>query len=116
MGTVNEAGLNMSLLSPKTKLFVETKNSFYEFVVVEAKKVTVFGGTLKDGGIRYPQPASAIFYGSTWGGSMIKVDWLGVGMYMEFKAENEEKLLRTSVVRKIRIEPADGNWSYTITP
>lgn len=116
MAAINATGLNMSLLSPKTKLFVETTNSFYEIVIVEAKQIEIFGGTLKDGGIRFPRPVQAIFYGSTWGGSMIKVDWLGIGMLMEFKAENADKPVRTSLVRKIRIESADGNWNFTISP
>lgn len=114
MHTLEETeGLNVSVLKEGTKLFIETHNSFYELQVVEGKEVEIFGGTKRDGSIRYPKPTKVIFHGSTWGGSCIKVDWLGIDMHMEFGVEGR-KILTTSGVKRIKIESPDGGWSYTL--
>jgi hypothetical protein len=114
MHTLEETqGLNLSVLKTGTKLYVETRNSFYELRIVEGKQVEIFGGTRHDGSTRYAKPTNVIFHGSTWGGSSIKVDWLGIDMHMEFGVDGR-KTLTTSGVKRIEIESPDGNWSYAL--
>lgn len=108
-----KGGLNVTLLEKGTKLTIETKNSIYQVVVVEGREVTISGGMTKEGQIRFPLPAKAIILGSTWGGSMLKIDWIGQDMRMELNLMDEPAhSLLTSVVQNVEIEAPDGSWSY----
>lgn len=109
-----KGGFTVSTLKPGTKLRVQTRNSFYEFEIIEGKSVTVFGGTRKDGTTRFPQPVEAVIYGSTWGGSMLKVDWIGEDMRLEFRAKEAEHTVSTSRIKNVVIESKDGSWSYSM--
>lgn len=112
-----KGGLNLTLLEVGTKLTVETKNSIYEFKIVEGREVTIMGGMTRDGEIRFPRPEPAIFVGSTWGGSMLKPDWLGEDMSMEIVLPNEveeRQVLTTSRVRNVEVEAPDAAWSYSM--
>lgn len=106
-------GLNVSVLKPGTKVIVETHNSFYEFEVIEGKLVKVFGGTMKDGNTRFPKAVEAIIYGSTWGGALLKIDWIGIDMRLEFRERGQDKMVTTSPVRRITVE--GNNWTYSLT-
>lgn len=109
-------GLNVSLLESGTKLLVETMNSFYELEILEGKLVNIFGGTRQDGTVRFKKPTQAVVVGSTYGGSMIKVDWIGEDMRMEVHivGSDHRKSLSTSPVQRITIEAPKGDWSYTL--
>lgn len=107
-------GLNVSVLKPGTRLLVETRNSFYEMEVVRGKEVTLSGGTRVDGTTRYPKPVKVIFSGCTYGGTAIRVDWLGIDMHMEFYV-GKGRILTTSGVKRINIEAPDGAWSYSLS-
>jgi hypothetical protein len=108
----NKGGLDISLLNRGTKLSIETKNSIYDFVIIEGCNITIMGGMNADGEIRYPSPASAIFMGSTWGGSIIKANWIGEDMYMKVKVGLN--IFSTSVVKNVEIESANGEWFYSM--
>lgn len=105
-----KGGINVSLLESGTLLIVETQNSFYEFMIIDGKECTVFGGTRQDGSIRFSKPVRAVIYGSTWGDSMLKVDWIGGGMRLEFYTEKGR--IDTSPVKNLTIEAPDKSWSY----
>lgn len=105
-------GLNVSALEPGTKLVIETKNSFYDIKIVEAKKVTIFGGSIGNN-TRFSKPVNAIIHGSTWGSSAIMVDWIGRNMYLEFNVEGGKTYV-TSSIQNITIESPDGSWNYSM--
>jgi hypothetical protein len=107
-------GLYASILRPGTRLMVETLNSFYEIKIIDHRIVEVFGGTRRDGTTRFPQPVEGIVIGSTWGGSMLKVDWVGLDMRLELRIVGTRGSLVTSPVKKIVVEAPDGGWAYTI--
>lgn len=109
-----KGGLSLSPLPKGTKLIVETRNSFYELVIDEGKEVTLFGGTNKDGSTRFPQPIKGIVYGSTWGGSLLKVDWIGQDMRLEMHIKGTDRVLSTSPVKNVTVEAPDGSWSYSL--
>ena len=108
-------GLNVSLLPPGTILTLETLYSFYRVEIVEGKEILITGGMRKDGEDRFPNPTKAIICGSTWGGSCIKVDWIGREMHLEvvFGEDLKNKLL-TSRILNLTIEAPDGSWSYSM--
>ncbi len=108
-------GLNVSLLQPGTILVLETTYSFYRLQIIEGKEALVTGGMTKSGDDRFPTPTKAIICGSTWGGSSIKVDWIGREMHLEliFGEELKDKLL-TSRILNLVVEAPDGSWSYSM--
>lgn len=92
--TQNElTGLFVDDLPVGSKLAVETNNSLYEMEVRE-------DGLWIKGGSYYPDWTRARFFGSTWGGSMIKARWVGVDMRMELGLD--DKVITTSFVQSIK--------------
>lgn len=49
-----------------------------------------------------PQPRLAYIAGSTWGGSMLKMDFIGVGMRLEFKLAGRDEVFRTSEILDVQ--------------
>ena len=71
-------GVRLSTLSDGSRVQVETLNRLYELEVRE-------GQVWISGHPQYcPQPVPVTVHGSSWGGSMLKVAYLGRGMRMEF--------------------------------
>lgn len=106
-----KGGVRLSTLRHGTKILVETLNSFYE-LTVSGSKAKLFGGTCADGTTRFPQEVDAFVVGSTWGGSVVMTDWIGIGMHVEVAMSDLSSGIVTSPVRSITIEEAD--WSYKI--
>lgn len=109
-------GFDINALPPGTRVAVNTCNSLYELIVLGNRRVTAFGGTLPDGGVRFRKPTKLIIAGSTFGGSMLKLNWVGKDMRVEFVPEEGEyagKTFSTSPVQRVSIEGRDGDWAYT---
>lgn len=77
-----EDGIRLSKLKPGTKIVATTRNNVYRITVLGDSKIVVQGGKY------FPEPVEQLFYGSTWGGSMIKTDWIGHEMRMEISTQN----------------------------
>ena len=116
MSLRSDEGVNITRLEPGTKLTIETMNSFYEMTVRNGPEVTLFGGTMQDGSTRFTEPTSAIFVGTTWGGSAVKLGWLGRDLFLEFilLRSGKQVVMTTSPVRNVVLEAADGSWSYSM--
>jgi hypothetical protein len=57
-------------------------------------------GTYISGNAKYcPSPVKCSIHGSTWGGSMLKVGWIGLGMHLEFSIG--DKTVVTSEIQAI---------------
>ena len=80
-----------------TVLLVQTQNSIYRIVVVNGCAVFVQGGRF------FPRLATARVAGATFGGSVLKLAWIGVGMQMEISGEMGP--IVTTPVQQIAIEP-----------
>jgi len=67
-------------IPPDAFLEVETQNSVYLIAIIDAKggKIAIQGS-----GHYFREPTICYLTGSTWGGSVIRLKWIGVGMYME---------------------------------
>ncbi len=98
-------GVNIHKLKAGTKIIVTTKNSTYTLEVTKNK-----GEIWAQGGKKLPERQKVYFTGSTFGGSMIKLGWIGLAMYMEMHFNN--KILKTSSVRAAKII-GDG-WDYDV--
>jgi len=75
-----EGGVHLSRLAPGTVLEVQTQNHVYTIVTRKWSDVDISGHP-----DFCPEPIAATIHGSTWGGSMLKQDFIGRGMHLEFQ-------------------------------
>ena len=86
-------------------ILVRTANTNYRFVCIDGK---VLGLATKDDGSvpKYlAQETEVNIHGSTWGGSMIKIEYVGVDMYLQFSYEGHPKSIHTSLIENVRVAP-----------
>jgi hypothetical protein len=75
-----EGGVHLDDLSEGTVLEVETQHHWY--TIVKCAR----GQALISGHPKFcPEPVPVRIEGSTWGGSMLKVRFIGRGMHLEFR-------------------------------
>ncbi len=81
-----------------TTLVVRTDNSVYRLAILKphAREVLVQGGQF------FPERTRACLNGSTFGGSCLKIGWVGLGLHLEFHAGGQ--WIITSHVRAIAVE------------
>ncbi len=92
-----EGGLRLGALCEGSRVLVETVNRSYE--------IRVQGGrTWISGHPEFcPLPVPVCVRGSSWGGSMLKLAYLGLGMCMEFE-HPEHSTVTTSRIVSIRVD------------
>ena len=95
--TSSNAGLHVASLNPLTRLAVTTRNTEYTITVVEPKdwKVMVRGGRF------FPSERLAFLCGSGYGGTLLKVAWLGLGLCCELSTEGQRVV--TSPVQNFQV-------------
>lgn len=101
----SKKGFDITKLKPGTKIYVTTVNNLYTITIIDGCKVKVKGGKY------FPDEQEKIFNGSTWGGSMIKLNWIGYDMCMEFG--NQLYFVLTSPVQTAIILGDD--WYYELS-
>jgi hypothetical protein len=94
----NTDGVDVRVLVEGTTIVVRTRHSRYHLVVVEPET----GRVRISGGDRFLEPTEAMVVGATGGGSMLKPEWIGVGLRLELLHLRERTT--TSVVNAITIE------------
>lgn len=97
-------GIDVTKLKPNTKIEIKTKNGEYYIELLDNQ------GNVKIKGSRIPTPTNAYFSGSTWGGSIIKLHWIGFGMYMEFSLN--DKPFWTDAVKTAKIIGQDWEFEF----
>ena len=91
-----EGGVYLKDLPTGAELEIETENRSYHIIVHDS------GQALISGHPKFcPQPVLVHIRGSSWGGSMLKVAYLGRGMHLEF-GHPEFQTVTTSRIREIR--------------
>ena len=91
-------GIDLTALDPITRLLVRTENSLYRITVREPHRRAV----LVQGGSFFAETTSACLSGSSFGGSCLKMGWVGIGLHMEFHYDGN--WIITSRVQSIAVE------------
>ncbi|MEO8367967.1 MAG: hypothetical protein ABI806_02050 [Candidatus Solibacter sp.] len=91
-----EGGVHLQDLMPGTVLEVQTENRAYTILYKGWDQALISGHP-----VFCPQPVPVTIHGSTWGGSMIKMRYIGRGMRLEF-GYPECDPIRTSVIVDVR--------------
>ena len=76
------AGIDVRSLPADTVVVVDTRNSRYRFVMLDARG----RHALVEGGRHFPQEATVGIEGSTPDGSLVKVGWIGLGSFLELSS------------------------------
>ena len=93
-------GVGLTQVDAFTTLVVQTDNSVYQITILQPYRREVF----VQGGAFFPERRRACLSGSSFGGSCLKMGWVGIGLHMEFHAEDQ--WIITSHVRYIVVEPS----------
>ena len=88
-------GVSLKSLAPIEQLEVRTRNSTYQITLLGSGRVMVLGGAF------FPVRTEAQLPGSTLGGCFLKMDWVGLGLCMEFLHEGQRII--TTPVQEIRV-------------
>ena len=91
-------GIELIDMDAFTTLVVRTDNSVYRITILRphAREVLVQGGKF------FPERTRACLNGSSFGGSCLKIGWVGLGLHMEIHAGDQ--WIITSHVRAIAVE------------
>jgi len=94
----SSAGIDLTTLDPLTVLLVRTRNSLYHITVRVPHRRTVW----IQGGPFFPEPTRGYLNGSSFGGSCLKMAWIGIGLHLEFHAAGRHIVTSRvhSIVRK----------------
>jgi len=90
-------GIDLRSLPAGTAVVVDTRHSRYRFVMLDGNGLNA----LVDGGHYFPQETIARVEGSTLGGSLLKIGWIGLGLFVELSFGG--KRIITSRVRSISV-------------
>lgn len=74
-----EGGVHLRDMEPGTVLEIKTENRAYTIRYEGSGRALISGHP-----VFCPEPTLVTIHGSTWGGSMIKSDYIGRGMHLEF--------------------------------
>jgi hypothetical protein len=96
-------GVTLLRLEACDTIFARTNNHDYEIFLLDPDS----GRALVKGGKYLVEPTEATVVGSTFGGCMLKVGWLVVGMRMEIHAEGQ--YLTTSPLESLRVLRVGSN-------
>ena len=92
-----EGGVFLRDLAPATALQIQTQHHCYTLVLVGDSSALISGHP------QYcPRPVLVAIAGSTWGGSMLKLHFVGRGMHLEFHHPEYRTPIVTSPVQEIR--------------
>ena len=93
-------GISLRDLEPLTTLHVRTRNSHYRIVISHQTAIYVQGGRF------FPESTDARLDGASFGGSFLKMAWIGVGLCMEIWAQGQRII--TSPVQSITRDERDA--------
>ncbi|HZS04026.1 MAG TPA: hypothetical protein VFD58_04255 [Blastocatellia bacterium] len=91
-------GVELRALAPNGTILVRTRESDYRILLLDPASRRV----LIEGGPFFAEPTEAILSGSSFGGCLLRMGWIGHGLRMEIHAQG--RLVVTSPVRSLRVE------------
>jgi hypothetical protein len=92
-----EGGVFLHDLPPSTVLEIQTMHHCYRAVLLGGSDVLISGHPEF-----CPEPVLVAIAGSTWGGSMLKLQFVGRGMHLEFHHPEYPTPIITSAIQDIR--------------
>ena len=95
-----EGGVRVEDLVPGSWLQVKTQNTCYCILILFGAMALITGHPLF-----CPRPVLITIHGSTWGGSMLKVRFIGRGMRLEFHHPDYSTPIVTSPIQEIQELP-----------
>jgi hypothetical protein len=95
----SSGGVSLADLAPIDRLEVHTRNSRYLITVLEPPRTRV----LVLGGAFFPVTCEASLAGSSLGGNLLKLGWIGFGLRLEFHAAGRR--IVTSPIQSIQLNP-----------
>ena len=101
-----DGGVRIDDLQPGSELEITTHDTHYQVFVLGGNLALITGHSLY-----CPHPVLVRINGSTWGGSMLKIRFIGRGMCMEFVHPQYETPILTSPIQEIRecLQPSQSN-------
>jgi hypothetical protein len=92
-----EGGVSLGDLPPSTVLEIQTQHHRYTAVFLGESRALISGHP------EYcPEPVLVAISGSTWGGSMLKLRYIGRGMHLEFCHPEYRAPIVTSRIQEVR--------------
>ncbi|MGA8430652.1 MAG: hypothetical protein WB729_12595 [Candidatus Sulfotelmatobacter sp.] len=95
-----EGGVFLKDLPPDTILEIQTLHHVYKAVLLGGSDALISGHPEI-----CPHPVQVAIAGSTWGGSMLKLQFVGRGMHLEFHHPQYPTPIITSPIQEIRDWP-----------
>jgi hypothetical protein len=92
-----EGGVFLHDLPPSTVLEIQTMHHCYRAVLLGGSDALISGHPEF-----CPEPVLVAIAGSTWGGSMLKLQFVGRGMHLEFHHPEYPTPIITSAIQDIR--------------
>jgi hypothetical protein len=92
-----EGGVFLNDLPPSTILQIQTMHHCYTAVLLGGSEALISGHPEF-----CPKPVQVAIAGSTWGGSMLKLQYVGRGMHLEFRHPEYPTPIITSPIQEIR--------------
>lgn len=92
-----EGGVFLQDLPPSTVLRIQTMHHCYTAVLLGGNDALISGHPEF-----CPHPVQVAIAGSTWGGSMLKMQYVGRGMHLEFHHPEYPTPIITSPIQEIR--------------
>lgn len=95
-----DQGIFLSNVEQGTTLFVVTESRTYALVALGNREALISGHPE-----HCPSPVRVRVQGSTWGGSLLRMDFIGKGMHLEYW-HPVHKCITTSQIVDVRVLPA----------
>ena len=92
-----QGGVDMGELPTLTRLHVRTQNTVYQLILLSPGESKV----LIQGGRFFAEPTESYLCGSSYGGNLLKVSWVGLGMRIEVMREGRR--IVTSIVQSVHV-------------
>lgn len=93
IGSEIEGGVYLQDLSPGSSLSIQTRNRVYELVILGDGAAMISGHPEFCGA-----PTKVQIHGSTWGGSLLKLRYVGRGMHLEFEHPHFRRIVTSKIV------------------